>query len=446
MSDAPHDRAGAGAESRTPARPASLERLAGTLVSASTVANATLLDRRGHPLGAVRDIIARIGEGSYPPVTGLRVRIGQRELFLPIDQVGPLEPFHVRLLGDSLDLAPFERRPGEVLLDDDVIGRRLIDVRLGTLIRANDLALAPLADRWHIVAVDPTRLSALHRLIPWRSRSGRVSPRSLVDWSDIEPFTGHVPGPHLPIPLRRLRRLHPAQLADLIEHASHEEGTEIIDAVGDDPDLEADVFEELDDEHQRRFFEERSDPEAAELLGEMAADDAADLIAKIDQDRRMAILQLLPAAQQTTLRRLLAYNPETAGGLMTTQAVTVSEDASVAGALEAVRTADDLPSQAGSVVVVVDPTGRVVSSVPLADLVRAPAARTVTTLATAVTARLHTSTDLPSVALLMTDYNLPALPVVDDDDRFLGLVTVDDILEAMVPPDWRRRQRGEAEG
>ncbi len=446
MSDAPRDDARDGAALQRTPGPGSLERWAGSLVSATTVAHAALLDRRGRPLGRVRDVIARIAEGAYPPVTGLRVRIGQRELFLPIGQVGPLEPFRVQLTGDSVNLGPFERRSGEVLIDDDVIGRRLIDVRLGTLIHANDLALAPIDGRWHIVAVDPTRLSALHRALPWRSRSGMVSPRRLVDWSDIEPFTGHVPGPHLPIPLRRLRRLHPAQIADLIEHASHREGTEIIDAVADDPDLEADVFEELDDEHQRRFFEERSDPEAAELLGEMAADDAADLIAKIDQDRRMAILQLLPPARQTTLRRLLAYHPETAGGMMTTQAVTVAADATVEQALQAVRAADDLPSQAGSVVVVVDPGGRVVSTVPLADLVRAPAGAAATTLATAVTARLHGAADLPSVALVMTDYNLPALPVVDDDDRFIGLVTVDDLLEAMIPPDWRRRQRGEAEG
>ncbi|HVA22092.1 MAG TPA: CBS domain-containing protein [Candidatus Micrarchaeia archaeon] len=423
-----------------------LDRLAGALVSATAVVRAALLDREGQPLGRVRDVIARIAEGTYPPITGLRARIGQRELFLPIDQIGSLAPFRVQFSGDSVRLGRFERRPGEVLLDEDVIGRRLIDVRMGKLIHANDVALAAVGGRWRMVAVDPTKLSALHRVIPWRSRSGMVSPRRLVDWSDVEAFTGHVPGPQLPIPLRRLRRLHPAQIADLIEHASHEEGTEIIDAVGDDPDFEADVFEELDEEHQRHYFEERSDEEAAELLAEMAADDAADLIAKVDQDRRVAILQLLPPAQQTTLRHLLNYNPDTAGGMMTTQGVIVDQGATVDGALQAVREADDLPPQAGSVVVLVDADRRLVSTVPLADLVRAPGDQAAATLPAAVSARLHASSDVPAIALLMSDYNATALPVVDDEDRFLGLLTVDDLLEAMVPPDWRRRQRGEADG
>ncbi len=421
------------------------ERLGGQLVSATAVIHARLDDREGQPIGRVRDVIARVAEGGHPPVTGLRARIGSRELFLPIAAIGALGPFRVQLAGDSVRLGPFERRAGEVLLDADVIGRRLIDVRRGRLITANDMALAHLDGRWVIVGVDPTRLSALHRVLPWRSRSGLVSPRRLVDWADVEPFTGHVPGPKLPIPIRRLRRLHPAQIADLIEHASHEEGTEIIDSVGGDPDLEADVFEELSEEHQRRFLEERSDAEAAELLSEMAADDAADLIAEIDQDRRAAILQLLPPSRQATVRKLLAYNPDTAGGMMTTQAVVVGEAATAAAALEAVRLAEDLAPQPGSVVVVVDATGRLVGSLALSDLVRTAGERRLSELESTMSARLRASSDVPEIALLMSDYNATALPVVDDGEHFLGLVTVDDVLEAMMPLDWRRRQRGESE-
>ncbi len=145
-----------------------------------------------------------------------------------------------------------------------------------------------------------------------------------MDWASIEPFVAHVPSSRLRIPYRKLAKLHPAQIADLVEAASHDEGEEIIEAVGADRELEADVFEELDTEHQLEFVKSRSDEEAARLLSSMAPDDAADLITEVDQDRRMPILNLLPEPQQRKVRSLLSYNPETAGGLMSPDFLSVA--------------------------------------------------------------------------------------------------------------------------
>ena len=146
-----------------------------------------------------------------------------------------------------------------------------------------------------------------------------------MDWASIEPFVAHVPTARLRIPYRKLARLHPAQIADLVEAASHDEGEEIIEAVGQDRELEADVFEELDAEHQIEFVRSRTDAEAARLLATMAPDDAADLIIELDQERRLPVLQLLPMAQQRKIRALLNYNPETAGGLMSPDFLCLAE-------------------------------------------------------------------------------------------------------------------------
>ncbi len=356
-------------------------------VSAAATVNAALLDRAGERLGRVDDVVVRLADGHYPPVTGLRVRIGGRELFVPAQQIASLQPYRVQLSGDTLNLARFERRPGEVLLDDDVLGRRLIDVAAGHLVHAHDIALARVDGWWRVVGVDPRGASGAHRLLPWRTRSGLVAPEAVIDWSDVEPFVGHVPTARLPMPLRRLRRLHPAQIADLVEHASRDEGSEIIEAVHDDPELEADVFEELDVEHQRRYIEQRSDEEAAALLAEMGPDSA-----------------------------------------------TVSD------ALAAVRAAHDIGPQQSSSIVLLSEDGRLVGTIALSDVVSANSDAALRDVATPVTARLRPETDLPNVALLMTDYNLSALPVVDADDRVLGVVTVDDLLEAMLPPEWRLRR------
>ncbi len=120
---------------------------------------------------------------------------------------------------------------------------------------------------------------------------------------------GHVPSARLRFSHRKLANLHPAEIADLVEAASHEEGEEIIKAVGQDRELEADVFEELDEHHQLEFIRERSDDQVAAVIARMAADDAVDLIVEIDQDRRGRILALLPPTQQHQIETLLGYNP-----------------------------------------------------------------------------------------------------------------------------------------
>jgi CBS domain-containing protein len=408
-------------------------------VSAAATVHAALLDRSGERLGRVDDVVVRLADGHYPPITGLRVRIGGRELFVPTQQIASLQPYRVQLSGDTLNLARFERRPGEVLLDDDVLGRRLIDVAAGHLVHAHDIALARVDGWWRVVGVDPRPASGIHRLVPWRSRTGLVPPEAVTDWSDVEPFVGHVPSAALLLPLRRLRRLHPAQIADLVENASRDEGSQIIEAVHDDPELEADVFEELGVDYQRRFIDKRSDAEAAALLAEMGPDDAADLLNEIEQERRAPILEALPAEQRDKVRRLLAYHPDTAGGMMGPDVVSVPAGARVADALAAVRAAEELGPQQRSSIVLLAEDGTLAGTLSLADVVAASPDALVAEAATPVTARLRAETDLPGVAMLMSDYNLTALPVVDAEDHVIGLVTVDDLLEAMVPPEWRRR-------
>jgi len=408
-------------------------------VSAAATVHAALLDRSGERLGRVDDVVVRLADGHYPPITGLRVRIGGRELFVPTQQIASLQPYRVQLSGDTLNLARFERRPGEVLLDDDVLGRRLIDVAAGHLVHAHDIALARVDGWWRVVGVDPRPASGIHRLVPWRSRTGLVPPEAVTDWSDVEPFVGHVPSAALLLPLRRLRRLHPAQIADLVENASRDEGSQIIEAVHDDPELEADVFEELGVDYQRRFIDKRSDAEAAALLAEMGPDDAADLLNEIEQERRAPILEALPAEQRDKVRRLLAYHPDTAGGMMGPDVVSVPAGARVAEALAAVRAAEELGPQQRSSIVLLAEDGTLAGTLALADVVAASPDALVAEAATPVTARLRAETDLPGVAMLMSDYNLTALPVVDAEDHVIGLVTVDDLLEAMVPPEWRRR-------
>ena len=402
----------------------------------STVVKSPLLDRAGEKLGRIEDLIVRLGEdGGYPPITGALARIGGRELFVPIDQIAGIESGRVQLQGDRLSLRRFERRPGEVLLNRDLAARHLINVVGARLVRANEIELACIDGRWAVVGVDTSARPVLRRLLP-RPLRRRVEPGPILDWSSIEPFVGHVPTARLRLTHRKLARLHPAQIADLVEAASHDEGEEIIEAVGQDRELEADVFEELDPEHQQEFVKARSNAEVAELLAKMAPDDVADFITNLDQERRLPVLELLPAELQRKVRSLLSYNPETAGGLMSPDFLAVSHATPVGVALDRVRTTD-IPPEALEVVYVTDDEGCLCGLAPLAALVRADPSLPLDALAEHEPVMIRPDADVHEVVRKMTDYNLSVLPVVDDSCHMIGQITVDDVLELLQPSGWK---------
>jgi CBS domain-containing protein/sporulation protein YlmC with PRC-barrel domain len=409
------------------------------IVHLSSIAGSPLLDSAGERLGRVEDVVARLDLGDgMPPVIGLKARIGGREMFVPIDRVEQLGPDAVRTSTTKLNLAQFERRPGEVLLRSDVLDRSLINVNTARLVKAREVELVCDNGSWRVAGIDPTFRPRLWRLLPRRFRGHDSEHREFIPWSEVEPFVGHVPTSRLKLASRRLARLHPAQIADLVEAASHEEGEEILEAVGQDKELEADVFEELDDEHQVEFLRERSDQEAAAVLSRMASDDAADLLLQLDQDRRLPILNLLPAAKQRKIKSLLGYNPQTAGGLMNPDFILVRSGATASEAIGRVRSSELGPQQV-SIVCVSDDDGGLMGTVSLAELVRARGEDVVSNLIDASTPAVHAEADVPEVAMLMTDFNLIALPVVDGDGKPIGIIAVDDVLELLVPEEWRRR-------
>src|SRR5260370_20062565 len=299
------------------------------------VLRSPVLNPAGEELGRLEDLIVKLDGGGYPPVTGIKVRMGGREVFVSLQSVEKLARGEVRLNTPTLDTGGFQRRPGEVLLAADVLGRHAVDVVRGRIVQAHDLVLAHTDDGWRLMGVDRSPRAMLRRLVPRRGRPD-LRKHVLLDWKDLQPFVGHVPTAKLLMPLQRLRRLHPAQIADIVEGATHEEGEEILDAVESDVELTADVFEEMDTEHQVEFLRSLSNEEAAQVLERMAPDDAADLLNEFDQDRRKPVFDLMSPQSQHKLRKLLQYHPSTAGGMMSPDFVWVARGATVAMALEAV--------------------------------------------------------------------------------------------------------------
>jgi CBS domain-containing protein len=402
----------------------------------SLVVGGDLRDRSGGKVGRVDDLIVRLGEDEYPPVAGLLATVAGRQVFVPADEVDEIEHGRVQLRSVRLDLQPFGRRPREVLLKKDVLDRQLINVDGARLVRSNEIEIARLAGWYRVVGVDIGLRGLLRRLVP-HALAGKVGPREFLDWASVEPFTGHVPTVRLRVPHPKLARLHPAQLADLVEAASHREGEEIIAAVGGDPELEADVFEELESHHQLEFIEERSDEEVADVLARMESDDAADLVSELPEERREQVVELLPPVQRRRLRALLGYDQATAGGLMSPEFICVYAQATQADVLERLR-ASRAPAEALEWIFVMNMRKRLTGTIALADLLRTDPQLRIAEV-TGVPQRVRPEADLEEVARLMTDFDLTVLPVVDEEQRLLGVITVDDVLELVLPKAWQRR-------
>ncbi len=400
-------------------------------------------DRGGQSLGRLADVIVRLRGTDYPLVTGLVAAVGGREVFVPVDQVSSFDSEPLRLSSARLSLRHFERRDGEVLLRADVLGHRLIDVRNARLVRAGDLELARVQGElggaeWVLAGVD-TRRRPRHPL----GRPAVLAAGGCRDWHDFEWLIGHAGSARLRGPFARIRRLKAAQIADLLESASKEEETEILGRVHADPELEADVFEELDEDLAARLLGARTDEEIAGVLARMRADDAADAIAELPQRRRRPVLDLLPPAQRAKVLTLMGFNSTSAGGLMGVDFIALPARASVAEALARVRDSPLLQPEALTSVHAVDEGGGLRGVAWLVTLVQADPADRLIDVCDTDPVRVGADTDITDVAVLMTDYNLITIPVVDDACRLLGVITVDDVLEITLPGDWRRREAAE---
>ena len=405
-----------------------------TRVFIARLAGTTVFDPNGDPVGKVRDVVVTLRIGRQPPrVLGLVVEgFGRRRVFLPMTRVTAVDTGQVITTG-LVNMRRFEQRPTETLVIGELLDRRVQLIEDGSQVVVEDVAMEETRTReWRISRVFVRRPGKGLR------RRGEAF---VVDWDAVSGFSLPEEGQGAANLLATFDRLRPADLASVLHELSPKRRAEVAAAL-DDEKL-ADVLEELPEDDQVEILGKLKETRAADVLEAMDPDDAADLLGELPADQAEKLLELMEPDEAAPLRRLLSYHEDTAGGMMTTEPVILPPDATVAEALARVRNPELSPALAATVFVarppLETPTGKFLGMAHIQRLLREPPSALVSGVVDTDLEPLPPDASLRDVTRYLATYNLVAVPIVDEADHLLGVVTVDDVLDHLLPDDWRER-------
>ncbi|MGA4851144.1 magnesium transporter MgtE N-terminal domain-containing protein [Streptomyces sp. G5(2025)] len=406
-------------------------------VFVSHLSGIPVFDPNGDQVGRVRDLVTILRVGRKPPrLLGLVVELAtRRRIFLPMTRVTGIESGQVITTG-VLNVRRFEQRPTERLVLGEMLDRRVHLVETGEEVTVLDVSVRQLPARrdWEI-----------DRVFVRKGKGGtfrRKGETLTVDWTAVDGFSLEEHGQGAENLLATFEQLRPADLANVLHHLSPKRRAEVAAALDDD--RLADVLEELPEDDQIEILGKLQEERAADVLEAMDPDDAADLLAELPEDDKERLLTLMQPDDAADVRRLMAYEERTAGGLMTTEPIVLRPDATVADALARVRQQDLSPALAAQVYVCrppdETPTGKYLGTVHFQRLLRDPPYTLVGSILDDDLQPLAPGAALPTVAGFFAAYDMVAAPVVDEGGALLGAVTVDDLLDHMLPDDWRETE------
>jgi CBS domain-containing protein/sporulation protein YlmC with PRC-barrel domain/putative heme iron utilization protein len=407
-----------------------------TRVFVARLAGCGVFDPAGDRVGKVIDVLVAYRKSGAPKVTGLLVEIsGRRRVFVPISRVTSINPGQVITTG-LIDLRRFTQRGQEVRVIAEILGRK---VRL--LDGSGEASIEDLA-----VEQNKTRdwiISELFLRRPKTSASPFARGATLfAAWEQVTEEDKGEDGQSAQALIATYSEMRPADLASALLDLPDERMIEVAEEL-DDERL-ADVLEELPEDEQIDIIAELDDERAAEVLDLMEPDDAADLMANLPAERTEAILDLMDEEEADDIRMLMQFDEFTAGGLMTTEPIICAADATVAEAMALIRRKDVSPVLAASVFVTLPPyevaTGRYLGTVHFQKMLRYPPHERLGSLLDTELEPVKADTHISVIHRTFANYNLVALPVVDDEHHLIGVVTVDDVLDHLLPDDWRTEE------
>jgi len=389
------------------------------------------------PIGKVTDFIVGKPDAVFPQVDGLVIKTSQGLRFAPMETVADVD----RNGTVALTMAPKEPAPPEqeeLYLVADLLDKQIVDVDGRKVVRINDIEVANANGRLRVVAADVGFAGLLRRLglrsfgKRWLSRIGNV-PRSMIAWDSVAPIREVNPSQvRLSVKENRLARMHPSELAEIISELSAREAAAVVGQLDDE--TAADAFEHLDADTRKSLIEDIGTERAADIIEEMDADDAADFLAELPEERQSELLAEMNAYTAGELRELVKYPEDTAGGMMTTDYVWIYPHRTTVATIRKIREIAPV-SEFIYYLYVLDKSDHVLGVLSLRTLLLALPTAFIERIMNTDLVTVAADTPAVDVASTIAKYDLLAVPVVDDAGKMLGIVTVDDAIDAIMPAD-----------
>ena len=397
------------------------------------------MDIRNEKIASISDVLVKYGSEEYPPVIGLVARLRRRNFFISRKKLSNLSLLGARMSSPTIDLTPFERREGEVLLGKDVLDNQLIDVDGKRVVRVNDVQLIETGEFWRVAGADVSLQGFVRRLMP-KGFYGADKPVEVLDWADV----GYLATDTATVTVQlksskdKLSRLHPVEIAQLAETLSPIHRTEVVESLDDE--TAADTLEEMSTEAQARILEDMDEERAADILEEMSPDDAVDVLDEMDDEKAQELFDLMEDEEKADVAELMPYANDTAGGLMTTEFVVFPRYLTVGETIARLREMAETPNMIYYLYVVEEEDSwKICGLISLRSLILADPTRRLEEVMRSEFRFVDPSVPADEVAQTIAEYNLLALPVVDDEGDLAGIVTVDDAMEILLPKTFQRR-------
>ena len=397
------------------------------LVSVAGLIGRPIRDETGRDIGKLVDIVVRHGETTYPPVSGLIVKVGNSTSFIDASSISKFTHDEIRLSSMKVNLEEYKRRPGESLLDADVLDHQIVDVNGLRVVRSSDLYLAPLDREIRVVGVDISFRSFVRRIFPG-SLSRRPTPEHVVDWAAVASLADGTGVVRSSEPRAALSQLRPADLADLIEDLAGREQSALIELL--DPDLAADALEEMEDDELQGLLRGLPSQRAAELISRMEPDESAEVLRDLDVDHRESIFAEMDSKIAAQLRKLVSFDETLAGGIMTTHILVTRETDTVGDALKLL--VENRERDISDGVVVVDAKGKLLDHIQIIELVAAKSSAELSTLiGPPFPTAINSNTRLKEVIEEFANNRGSSIIVIDEKNKPVGRILADDLVDAL---------------
>ncbi len=415
------------------------------VLSFTQLRHRSLVDPEGTAVGRLEDLVV-LALGAKPQVTKFSLRRPDREEWiLPWDVVAGLPPdpgAPIRLRSRASDLTPVTLRPEEMRLAKNVLDKKVVDTARKKVVRVNDIELEEREGRLHVIGVEGGLRGLLRHLRSERLAErlaalvGAELPREVVPWEVLDTLETELTRAKRQAVYTKLAKLHPADIADIMEELNPSERAAILAAL--DEATAAEAITEAEPEVQASMVQMMEPEKAADILEEMEPDEAADILSDLPEAKAEELLESMAPEEAQEVEELLEHEEDTAGGLMTTEHVAFAPSLTVAEALQRIR---DEAKEAETIyyLYVTDPRERLLGVLSLRELILADPGRRLEQIMHTEVISVRPETGLREVAELQTKYNLLALPVVSGEGEMLGIITVDDVLNLILPMIWKKR-------